>query len=770
MKNPINDSLKIMLLYITISVTVVILISGGINNIYSKSLQNAIIHQKETELTNTAIMINQLAGSVVTTSNMLVLNDEFLRAVYMQESGQQPDSGDYYQIINSLQKYKATSEFVAGITIVDRNNMKTVSENGVSSFEVYFGSNYKYEQYPIAFWRDISAPGARYKALSMTYKHGVNKMVIPIIFNGIMNASSSTLVIIDLDCEVIQNKFLTSSDAQNSIYLFDTETNNQIGSGGGQMLGEVFAAQDFTDRLKKEPSFTYKMNGERYLVVSSNENQLLFNKILFVSITPLEHIMRDTNRIKVISFIGYFLSVLLLMYLAAYYTKRFYKPLKWIVNRVGTRDGAGQGTKLSDLDVLKANIDEMLRQNTSYKQQMSTAMPLACDRYIEKFLKSQDAAMVDEFEEFMAKSNIRFEKKYFAIASVKVRFTEKFYQQFTSIEHKNVIDGILDLLSSAVGPDNTLYILPVHDENYLLIVNLSNDTVDFNQMVERINQVAESFDDDIAFIKIEISFGEPYGHYEGMRKSYHECINGSYKLNDKSGVWVSRSELKEYQYNINDENRLFNTMVKGDETAVEQMIREIINKSIETGIGYQQLRDLYLQIYNTAQKVITTKNITEKVLMGEEYINVRESVELMDNDHLFEYIRLLVREATVYNNAPDSKLNLEEIANFINENYAQEIYLEMLAEKYGTSVKYLSRILKNYFGVSYVEYLGRVRIEHAKEYLEDTNLSVNDIMLKCGFNSRNTFIRAFKKYAGIVPSEYRNIYGKKERKNKEDKE
>lgn len=767
MKRPINDSLKLMLLYITIPVVVVMLLSGGVNYVYAKRLQNAVIHQKEIELTNTANMIHQLAGNVVATSSLLALNDELLRATYMQESGRTLDSSDYYQVIQGLKKYKATSEFVAGIAIVDRNNMKVISENGVSSFETYFGSTYQYDQYPIAFWRDISALGSRYKALSMTYKRGLNKMVIPVIFNGIMNASSSSLVVIDLDCEVIQKNFLAGSGASSNICLFDLETNNQIGSGEN-VMAEAFKEQAFVERLQRQTSFTYKWNGEKYLVVSSKENRLMFDKVLFVSVTPQRYIMKGIYRVKILSFIGYFLSALLLMYLTAYSTKRFYEPLQWVINRVGSKNGVQEAPKLSDLDALKANIDEMLRQNTNYKQQLSTALPLACDRYIEKFLKSQDTSLLEEFEEFMAKSGIHFAHKYFAIASVRFRFTEKFYQQFTNVEYKNVRDGILGLLSSAVGKENMFYILPVHDENYLLIVNLPNDTVEFNQMVERMNRVAESFDDDIEFIRIEISFGEPYEQYEGMRKSYYECVNGSYKLKDKSSVWVSQNEQKEYQYSINDENKLFNIMVKGDEAAVEQMLREVVNKSIETGIGYQQLRDLYLQIYNTAQKVITTKNITEKVLMGEEYLNVRESVELMDNDHLFEYIHLLIKEATVYNNAPDSKLNLEEITNFINENYAQEIYLELLAEKFGTSVKYLSRILKNYFGVSYVEYLGRVRIEHAKEYLETTNLSVNDIMLKCGFNSRNTFIRAFKKYVGIVPSEYRSIYGNKARKYGED--
>ena len=58
------------------------------------------------------------------------------------------------------------------------------------------------------------------------------------------------------------------------------------------------------------------------------------------------------------------------------------------------------------------------------------------------------------------------------------------------------------------------------------------------------------------------------------------------------------------------------------------------------------------------------------------------------------------------------------------------------------------------------EHINESRIELSKEYLQMTDKTVKAIAAECGFLDEKYFLRVFKKYTDITPTEYRNTYAK----------
>ncbi|MDR0406437.1 MAG: AraC family transcriptional regulator, partial [Clostridiales bacterium] len=140
-------------------------------------------------------------------------------------------------------------------------------------------------------------------------------------------------------------------------------------------------------------------------------------------------------------------------------------------------------------------------------------------------------------------------------------------------------------------------------------------------------------------------------------------------------------------------------------------------------------------------------------------------ITTLETDKFISYINDFITETLLYTNSVNTKFDIEAIIKYIDDNFTSDIYLDQLAEQFGTSPKYLSRIIKNYLGMGFGQYVASLRIGKAKHMLTRTNSNINDIVIATGFNSHNTFIRTFKKLEGIVPSEYRNIFsnGKEKR-------
>lgn len=75
----------------------------------------------------------------------------------------------------------------------------------------------------------------------------------------------------------------------------------------------------------------------------------------------------------------------------------------------------------------------------------------------------------------------------------------------------------------------------------------------------------------------------------------------------------------------------------------------------------------------------------------------------------------------------------------------------------------VSKRLQRNFGMGYSEYLGRLRIDKAKEYLRKGRLSATEVARRVGISDQSNFGKLFKKYEGMTPLEYRQRHGKKAR-------
>lgn len=95
------------------------------------------------------------------------------------------------------------------------------------------------------------------------------------------------------------------------------------------------------------------------------------------------------------------------------------------------------------------------------------------------------------------------------------------------------------------------------------------------------------------------------------------------------------------------------------------------------------------------------------------------------------------------------------LSEYIDQNIGQKLTLSSLAEKCFYNPSYFSRSFKEKFGMTMTEYITRKRLDHAKELLAATDLSIEEISERCGFSDRSACTHAFSKYLGANPKDYR---------------
>ncbi len=102
---------------------------------------------------------------------------------------------------------------------------------------------------------------------------------------------------------------------------------------------------------------------------------------------------------------------------------------------------------------------------------------------------------------------------------------------------------------------------------------------------------------------------------------------------------------------------------------------------------------------------------------------------------------------------PDEEIT--QIQIWLQDNYHREIIMSQVAERFSMSTRTLNRRFKIALGISPLDFLQEVRVNIAKDLLKTSNLSINAIADKVGYQDASFFTTLFKKHLAATPIAYR---------------
>lgn len=179
--------------------------------------------------------------------------------------------------------------------------------------------------------------------------------------------------------------------------------------------------------------------------------------------------------------------------------------------------------------------------------------------------------------------------------------------------------------------------------------------------------------------------------------------------------------------------------------------------------GRTRLNGIYyigFSVFTEIEKLIYDLNMDRVSI----YPNDRSFARLIESDPTVVDIRDLLldtceRMIGYLNDKPTTGKSsfVASIVDYIRDAYMeQQISLESTAARFGMNPSYLGQLLKKELNRTFLQVLSEARIEQAKRLLADPTVQIQDVADRVGYGNRSTFIRMFKSYAGLTPSEFRN--------------
>lgn len=107
---------------------------------------------------------------------------------------------------------------------------------------------------------------------------------------------------------------------------------------------------------------------------------------------------------------------------------------------------------------------------------------------------------------------------------------------------------------------------------------------------------------------------------------------------------------------------------------------------------------------------------------------------------------------------PTQYIFLKPAVEHLHQHPAEKIYLKDMASLCNISESYFSKSFHKAFGMSFIMYQNKLKIEKSEYLLKNTSKNINQISDELGFEHASYFIRLFKKIVGLTPSTYKQLY------------
>ena len=181
-------------------------------------------------------------------------------------------------------------------------------------------------------------------------------------------------------------------------------------------------------------------------------------------------------------------------------------------------------------------------------------------------------------------------------------------------------------------------------------------------------------------------------------------------------------------------------------------------------------RDNLLDIIGENKKFNESLTLTEKgaerlvALLTEVEDKYKEYNRYQQRGLINNFIGILSEENLFESNEEPSDTLFDKVKHYIEEHYNEDLSLSFLAQKFGYNAKYFSSSFHKHFGVKLRAYINHVRVKKSLEIEKKIGgcYTINEVIFCSGFNSRETYYRALRKYKQDIG----NVQGEFNEENK----
>lgn len=673
---------------------------------------------------------------------------------------------DYYasETAKELAKYKATIPILEELLLYFRGDERIYSTEGVVSVDVLTNQIYRFsEQDGRSFQQELNATRqiTLQPAVSVALRGDREKRLLTYLFPVLPNSSSpyATLLFL-IDESVLTNTMKDLlGNFQGDVYLLNEK-------------GDILAAERSLDAqhteeiqslLSASTTSANEIGSSRYSVMREKSDITGWS---YVIVMPTDQIWQRVIQYKFVVR-SLLITVLFVgLAIALFLSFKQYGPIRSLAEHLRLRGDLEQNElsverKPNELDWIRRTVDDMFDYAKRLEFDLEHQRPLVQEQALFRLLKGNGIEPSDDGDPLYDKHLRELQGNYYFIIAISLN---KGISDSVLDDMKNR-DAVLQMLHRVHFDGGKGFGVELMEEQAVaLVVSVQESSQQTRAFREKTAELVQQWLWEQFELSPLIGVGTVTKELPLLNRSLIEGLAMlEYRLQSHNGRILFFEDISQIQdqtnsYSLGEQVKFTQSLKQGDRTVCLETLDGLLDSIALTEQSVLLLRCVCFDMVNTVLKQVQAMKI------GFDWPETRLMMEFQTLDDLRKRIKAVViricDHVEIQKDYKQADL-CERIVGEITLNFrSSQLSLDMLSQKFGLSASYISRFVREQTGISFTEYVLRLRVEAVKQAIVSSDRPIKEIILETGYQDMSNFIKKFKSMEGITPGEYRKTHSR----------
>ncbi|MEK4108793.1 helix-turn-helix domain-containing protein [Paenibacillus sp. FSL M7-1414] len=460
-----------------------------------------------------------------------------------------------------------------------------------------------------------------------------------------------------------------------------------------------------------------------------------------------------------------------------YITRRNYKPIQIIMNRIEShqiRAFEHSGARTDEMKMIDGVLENLINHMMDYDKKSRENVLMQRSKLFNALLHGEHMEnAAEQLKELSPLNDVHDSSRFVVVVGEINRYEKGFQERYTRGEQntlKFALMNVLQELSRNTGVQCWTEWISVDRIAILFVFKEQNDiNMDMSGQIRVVAEECKSWVEQN--LRISLSFGiGPIAQGIGTIRDSYAAAEAVMQRKLLMNGDVGQADCGETQHPLLDTYtylQMIADFVKRFRMSSGQwreQLEEIFTAFEQNKLPDDEIRSLIQAMLQMLSREVAMMSEGLQEELSEENINrwlsaVEEAETLADVESLlFDGLTDLFRTYVAVTETKSYKAMVNEMKNYIEEQFANpDLSLKHLSDRFQITGKHASYLFKTEFNMKFVDFVTELRMKETEQLLLNTDYSLQDIALKVGYANGITLGRVFKRVTGITPGDYRRL-------------
>ncbi len=550
-----------------------------------------------------------------------------------------------------------------------------------------------------------------------------------------------------------------SFDASQEALLILDDRQQQVWTQGLAIRDTETIGQSLAMRSAPASQLSLALDGQEHIVTYRKSD---YNGWTYISVIPQAHLNEQSHGIGWYTLWICLALLALFIVLSWMWSKRMYRPIDLLYRDVvGTAEGQPPVRGGDELSAIGEKVNTLFRTQRELKHQLHGHLEQLKTFFMIKMVLG--GIKEEEIVEGLDTFDMRHDFRSFGVMSARIELENT---RFESKDYDLLMFAVNNMIAELLPEEKRLQPILISRTQVTVVTSDSDGAEPFRQELFSLAKRVQDKVDEYLGIPVYIGVSLTYRKLTEIPRAYEESLEALRAQKRFGGQTIldfadlGENHTLQYAYPIALQTELIDAIKLVDKERTELLVGQFVgeissNASSPHDQQFHAVR-LLMNLLNVAHsyEVQALTMSRQQSLFDELFqLDIGSDGERWLLQMLVEPILAGIEERTENRHLQVSR----ELVQIIHNEFETDLSIELCAERLHYNPSYLSTVFRKSMNVPFSTYLAQHRLQVAKKWLVETDMSVKEISERLRYNNPQNFIRSFRKQEGVPPGKYREL-------------